>query len=328
MIMKRKMKPHFHFFRPSDNRLYSCTFLILFLNSVFVRQCHAPFLDRSFPYDLHKPDKKYVLEQKLKEVSGLSFISENELALIQDETGSIFYYDLDKNAVTKRIVFGAKGDYEDLKVLGDSAYILRSDGKLFEVGNLSGTSLTENKFNTALSEKNNTEGLCYDDRKGLLLIACKGSPDIKNSGKDLKNKKAIYGFNPRTGLLSDTPYVLIDINQVRKISGTKYSGFIEKIIHFYTHSGVVHVFEPSGISIQPETRDLYVISSVGKVLVVINPSGKISRVLKLPPAVFKQPEGIAFDTAGNLYISNEGRNGNGNILKFNLQKDVKVFSDL
>jgi uncharacterized protein YjiK len=37
--------------------------------------------------------------------------------------------------------------------------------------------------------------------------------------------------------------------------------------------------------------------------------------------MFKQPEGIAFDNAGNLYISNEKGNGNnGSILKFIYQK--------
>ena len=38
----------------------------------------------------------------------------------------------------------------------------------------------------------------------------------------------------------------------------------------------------------------------------------------LDPNVFKQPEGIAFDSTGNLFITNEGRRGKGNILEFKL----------
>jgi DNA-binding beta-propeller fold protein YncE len=75
------------------------------------------------------------------------------------------------------------------------------------------------------------------------------------------------------------------------------------------------------LAIHPFTRDIYVIASVGKLLVVLNPEGKIKHVIKLPVSVFKQPEGIAFDSAGNLFITNEGRNGKGNILKFLYLKD-------
>lgn len=310
-----------HRSNPWTGKFYSGAVLLLFLNPLLFLQCNKAIpLQVSFPYNVHKPDQKYVLEQKLAEVSGLSFMSDHEVALIQDEAGSIFIYDLNKNTVTRKIHFSGKGDYEDLKVLGDSAYILRSDGKLFQLTNLNDAPV-ENKLSTPLTSKNNTEGLCYDEKNGTLLIACKGSPDIKNSGKDYKNQKAIYSFDLRTGLLTDTPSILIDVNDVRQMTKGTYNNFVEKLIHFYTKSGMPDDFEPSGISIQPSTRDIYVISSVGKLLVILDHSGKLLKTIKLPSSVFKQPEGIAFDGSGNLYISNEGRNGNGNILRFNIQKD-------
>ncbi|MEP7170152.1 MAG: SdiA-regulated domain-containing protein, partial [Bacteroidota bacterium] len=73
---------------------------------------------------------------------------------------------------------------------------------------------------------------------------------------------------------------------------------------------------PSALAIQPFTRDIYVLSSVERLLVIIDANGKLKKVIKLSIALFSQPEGIAFDTAGNLYITNEGRSGKGYILKF------------
>jgi secreted PhoX family phosphatase len=52
-------------------------------------------------------------------------------------------------------------------------------------------------------------------------------------------------------------------------------------------------------------------------LVVTGNDWKIREACQLNGNIFNQPEGIAFDTAGNLYISNEGDDlTQGNILKF------------
>src|SRR4029078_4847686 len=119
----------------------------------------------------------------------------------------------------------------------------------------------------------------------IFLIACKGDPELKKSGKKYENKKAIYSYDPATGMLSDTPYVLINVNDVNKFSRGHYRNAIEKLIWFYTRSGSIHVFEPSGIAIQPFTRQLYVISSVGKIMVVINSSGEVQHVIRLPESI-------------------------------------------
>ncbi len=306
--------------RFGKNNFYSACFILFIVNSTFISRCTAPLKkNHDFPYNISEPDKKYVLQHKLTEVSGLSFISDEEVALIEDENGSIFFFNLEKGTVTRKISFAKDGDYEDLKVLGDTAYVLRSDGKLFEVMNIKGdpAGITENKYNTGLTKQNNTEGLCYDNKRKLLLIACKGkaSKDGENDSEKYKNKKAIYTFNLQTKKLSDTPLVLINENEVEKAAyGTKTT-VIEKFMRFYRREKK-STFQPSGLSINPVTQDIYVLSSVGKLLAVVDSTGKLKHVIKLHPSIFKQPEGIAFDSASNLYITNEGRKGKGNILKF------------
>ena len=68
----------------------------------------------------------------------------------------------------------------------------------------------------------------------------------------------------------------------------------------------------------PKTGDLYVIASVGKLLVVLSKKGKIKSVQRLNPDVFKQPEGICFMPNGDLLIANEARfkSTNSNLLRF------------
>jgi len=309
-------------------KFYSMGGMLLLIGVLMNPQCKKIKEKIEFPYNLAKPDREIHLDKMLSEVSGLSFISETEVALIQDEIGSIFFYDIEKNTIIKKITFAKKGDYEDLKIIGDTGYVLRSDGNLVQLSGLIDGNVRENNLNTPLSGKNNTEGLCYDDQKKLLLIACKGKPEVTKKDQDFENKKAVYSFDPVTKTLSDTPYVMVDVNEVQKISRGTYSNVIEKLVRFYTKAGAVHSFEPSGISIHPVTRDLYIISSVGKVLVIVSPEGLLTNVIKLDPKVFKQPEGIAFDAAGNLYISNEGRQGKGNILEFKIINKIPKLPDL
>jgi hypothetical protein len=49
--------------------------------------------------------------------------------------------------------------------------------------------------------------------------------------------------------------------------------------------------------------------------------GSVSHIKTLDKRIFRQPEGISFSSGGDLYISNEGDNGRGNILKFKYQPE-------
>jgi uncharacterized protein YjiK len=80
-------------------------------------------------------------------------------------------------------------------------------------------------------------------------------------------------------------------------------------------------FRPSALTKDPLTGDWYILSAVNKLLVVADKSWKVKGAYPLNTHTFNQPEGIAFDNDGNLYISNEGDGFiDGNILKFAIQK--------
>ena len=76
-------------------------------------------------------------------------------------------------------------------------------------------------------------------------------------------------------------------------------------------------FRPSALAKNPLTKEWYIISAVNKLLVVTDENFKMKDSYALGGNLFNQPEGIAFDKEGNLYISNEGDDiTQGNILKF------------
>ncbi len=80
-------------------------------------------------------------------------------------------------------------------------------------------------------------------------------------------------------------------------------------------------FKPSAAAIHPLTGQLFIISSVNKILVVADKNGVPENVYKISSGVYKQPEGLTFTPEGHMIISNEsGGIGAANILVFKNNK--------
>src|SRR6187402_3395746 len=75
-------------------------------------------------YALDNPTRVDTLPRELEEASGLTDVSSTEVAIVQDELGVIFVYDLKTRGVTNRVPFGPPGDYEGLTRLGESMFVL------------------------------------------------------------------------------------------------------------------------------------------------------------------------------------------------------------
>ncbi len=111
--------------------------------------------------------------------------------------------------------------------------------------------------------------------------------------------------------------MLINLNDLDSYNDrstfSKFSSKLAKKLHLVDSETS---FKPSGLSIHPLSGDIYLISSIGKLLIVMDRSGKILDIHELDDKIFRQPEGICFSPSGDLYISNEGQGGKGYILKF------------
>ena len=252
-------------------------------------------------YNLLQPTTTFILPYILTEISGLAMYSDSVVACIQDETGVIFWYGLKERKIVDRYRFGGSGDYEGIEIVGNQIYVLRSNGTIYQVSFENETTIV---LNTPLKGANNAEGLTFDSKNNQLLIACKGKAGLNK--KSIKGR-AIYGYSLNQGFNPDPLYLITskaletwNDQQTTPLNLTKRK----------------KAFMPSGIAVQPETGDIYLIANVGKLLIVLSPEGNIKYCVPLSPRVFRQPEGICFTSVGDLMISSEGQDGSGKIQTF------------
>ena len=265
------------------------TFFLLFLSCQ--KQSKAVF-DECKNYNLSQPTEIWKLPKQLKEISGIVIQNDQKVVCVNDEEGDLFIYDLSTKNIEQTISFHKKGDYEDVAIKDSTAFILRSDGTIYEVENyMDGPKII--KHNTFLTKKDNAEGLFLDVSKNRLLVACKENSEPENESR------SVYEFLLKDKHLNPNPILTI----TQKELASKYN--------------LRSSFSPSGIAIHPISKNIYILSSVGKMLAEFTSEGKLQKVYSLNYSHFQQPEGISFDEIGNLYISNEAKGGKANILKFN-----------
>jgi uncharacterized protein YjiK len=273
----------------------------------------------NFPYQLEMPNRSWELPIALVEISGLSFIDNSRLACIQDEKGDIYIFNLKTGAVESKIHFNEDSDYEDIEIIDHDAWVLKSNGTLYKVtGYLNKAIPDVKKYATALSGKNDTEGLAYDPVNKNLLIACKGHPFVDE--KKRNDVKAVYIFNLETKRLDLKPFLLIETDTIKyyKNYNTMTRLGIELLAAVDPSKGDV-TFQPSGIAVQPVTGNIFILGSVGNLLMVLSGKGKMLAIITLSQKIFPKPEGICFSPDGKLFIANEGEGKAGTILKFELK---------
>ncbi len=234
---------------------------------------------------------KWEMPSALREVSGIAYLDEERFLAVQDEIGTLFTFNRNSGQIEKQITFAGQGDFEGLAVLGNTAYIVSADGKIYEQP-LEGQAKAA-VYATTLTGKNNVEGLCADGANHRLLLAVK---DRDPSGSDYKG---VYAFDLRTKTFSTEPVYKIALDD--PIFGSKKKKTIM----------------PSAIGIHPLTGELYVVDGPNSRLLILDKEGKAIRLIDLGKE-FAQPEGISFSPAGSVFIANEGNRDPGNIIEIRI----------
>lgn len=275
-------------------------------------------LSYQFPYDLEQADVTFELPEILKEISGIALSKDRKQILaIQDENGILFYIDKTTGQVLRERNFHKDGDYEDIEVVGNDIYILKSSGTLYRLEDTAVDTFTRIKYKAGFHKEHDMEGMCLDTENSRLLLACKGKLSRK---AEFGAKKGVFGFDLNTMKMLDEPILMIDINSIESYLNIKGSPEVrasfEKIM---TEKDGLLGFSPSAVAIHPISQHIYIISSKGKALIVIKTDGTILHIQKLDKKIHVQPEGMLFDVDGTLYISNEGKKQNGKIYRFDIK---------
>jgi|GEM_PF-63482 len=256
-------------------------------------------------YNFAAPDEKMELGKQLHEISGMAYIPGKDVILAEnDEKGAIIMVDFkNKNDNAGKVKFGGKGDYEDIVHTDTAEYMLVSTG-IVEKVSTKDSSFTTEQF-TLGTGKYEFESMYLDADKKTMILLC------KECGGEKDKVRTAYRFDPATQTFAAEPAYTIDIEAIKKILNDDKAEF-----------------KPSAAGINPVNGKLYIVASVGKLLVVADKNGKVEEVFRLDPVMYNQPEGLTFAPNGDLYISNEGGEGIATILKFNYKKTGHAASDL
>jgi uncharacterized protein YjiK len=230
-------------------------------------------------YNLNKP---YVIKlpAELNDISGIAYYGkDNSLFAESDEKGCLYKIFLNKPTDIRKWKFSHKRDYEDIVLLDSTFYVLNNNGDITSLNFLKDSLITHD-YTFPENGKYEFESLYYDDKIQKLVLICKDCEIDKNTAT------STYTFDPQ-----------------RSIYGSSYSIDTKNIAEKTSPRSIK--FKPSAASINPVTGELYIISSINKLLVVADRNGGVKEIYQLDPAIFIHPEGIAFTPTGSLFISNE-----------------------
>lgn len=250
-------------------------------------------------YDFNHP-VRYKVPDELLEISGIAFNKGDSKLLYaeEDENGMVYYMKWGDRKV-KYSKFKETGDFEDMTICNGQVVMLQSKGKLYtfpldEVGKKKKIDDVK-KFEDMLPD-GEFEGMYGDDETSKIYVMCKHCEIDKTS----KQTSGFVFQMDSNGKLVVTDQFKINVKHIAdQLNAEKFN------------------FHPSALARSPYSKMWFVLSSVNKLLVILDDKWRVKQVFKLNPAIFPQPEGMTFDNKNNLYISNEGdKLDPANVLKF------------
>ena len=232
---------------------------------------------------------QWKLPKRLREISGLALTSDERLLAITDEQAIVYELDYLEGKIVKSFALGnpiVRGDFEGIAVLGDTIWLMTSDGLLFAAGEgPDGGFVRYQKYDTGNGAFCELEGLGQDRVAGTLIMACKEG--IKRKKKDLKIFELSASAN--------------GIEHIRDIPlpGPSIRTMIDK-----------NRISPSGLAVDPQTGERVLVAARQDALVRLTPDGALIEAIILEKkGRHKQAEGIEITRDGRMLIADEGGKG-------------------
>lgn len=280
--------------------------VLVFLSLLFsAAACDFSDSGKNYPdsdmYNFSKPNV-VKLPQELDEISGIAYYAKDtSVFAIIDEGGDIYKFPLKEPKKLRKWKFDKKRDFEDLVLQDSTFYVMESNGDITKLTFKNNQFVNEQfKIGDISSGDNEFESMFGSPDSSYLVIMCKDCPE------DSKKTLSTFAFHYMDSTDQFQKHIVYDISTLHQKLG------IEKRLH------------PSAAAINPITKDIYIISSIQKILLILNSKGEFKTFYKLNPGIYKQPEGIAFTPDGDLIISNEfAEDGFANLLLIKNKKNKK-----
>jgi uncharacterized protein YjiK len=258
-------------------------------------------LNTGFLYNINQPDQAFEMPSGLQEISALSLAEDGNLLTLNDEIGKIFKINKTTGKIVGEYLFKPEGgDFEGIEMVGNTVYASTSKGSIYAISNyLDSTKRKVEKFTNEALRGADMEGLGYDPTKKTLLLTCKGA-------RGNATERELWAFDINAKTYSSAAIFTISLAQMEAwVKSRTTDNEVAKELSL-SKDGEFN-FGASAFAVHPINGNFYFLSSPGKLLVVTNAKGEIQNILKLDKKIHPQPEGMAFDKDGTLYISNEGK---------------------
>jgi len=271
-----------------------------------------------FPYTLDTPTQIHKLPEVLREISGLGITSTGELGCIQDELGVIFIYDTDQCEINRRIGYGKSADYEGVTFVGDDAFVLRTNGNIYRVLAFDGGQPVRQKHKSLLNRKNNTKGIAHEPNKNRILAICKDGYAVE---ENFVERLAIYAYDVDSNTVADSVAYSLNLDKVKTYAEIAApESYREVFPMFYKSNLKTFPIYPSALAVHPKTDDIYIASSSGGLLFILNSDGILVHIERLREDSYSQIEGLAFRPDGTLLMASEGQDEPGQLYEFEINE--------
>ena len=230
---------------------------------------------------------QWQLPKRLQEISGLALTPDGRLFAVDDEQAVIYQIDYTSGRLIKAFAVGEpvlRGDFEGIAYLGESLYLVTSDGMLLQVDEGDdGDRVAHRKMDTGLGEQCEIEGLAQDPQNGRLLLICK----VVHKKADVK-ALSIYVWRPGSRRVDIDDRIELPIDEI--LASTRSDDF-----------------HPSGIAVDPSSGTILIVAARQRAVIELDQKGNFVNAIMLSPAKWhRQAEGIEITASGQLIIGDEG----------------------
>jgi uncharacterized protein YjiK len=235
--------------------------------------------DAGSQYDLGNP-LIVTLPGELDKISGICFYpKDTAIFAVCNESGRLFKIRISDRVFISIWKLSESGNFQDLVLRDSNFYVLSKRGSVLKF-TFQKNNLTRQEFRFPSPDTNGYKSMFFDDKSPVLKVLCY---DKSHENKGLKLSG--FSIDILSEKISDSLFPPV------KTAGLADSG--------------LSAFRPSAAAINPLTKELFILSSANKMLVVADRDGGVKKCFHLSPAVYSKPEGICFTPRGDMIISNE-----------------------